>query len=163
MAKRGKRATKIIKAPNSRTRQDIRRILRKAGSLERYYQWGKGEQEAIEREKAQEEFDNAFLPGLAEMEKYWKHQRSPEAKRIFKQRTREQGRKERLLPRKEIIGATIEAFWKEPDRSNLDQIKDPAARAAWENWRSQSLGQSKEAIKQRWIRKLREGKFKPPR
>jgi len=160
MAKRGKRATKVT-APSRRTREDIRRVLRKAGSLEKYYQWGREEQEAIEREKAQEDFDNAFLPGLAFMEdNFWKHQRSPEAKRIFKRRTREQGRQEKLLTREEIIRATIRAFREYPKESDLDQIKDPAVRAAWKASKL-SLGQSENAVVQRLTRKLRA--YKPPR
>jgi hypothetical protein len=162
MAKRGKRATKV-KAPSERTRQDIRRILRKAGSLDRYCQWGREEQEAIEREKAQEDFDNAFLPGLAFMdENFWKHERSPEAKRSFRRRAREQGRQEKLLTREEIIDATMKAFWENPKASDLDLIEDDAVRAAWKNSKL-SMGQSPKAAARRLIRKLREGKSKPPR
>jgi hypothetical protein len=161
MAKRGKRANKI-KAPGNRTRQDVRGVLRKAGSLERYYQWGREEQEVIEREKAQEDFDNAFLRGLTFMEEnFWKHQRSPEAKRIFRQRTRKQGRQERLLTREEIIRAQIRALRQDPKKADLDLIEDPAVRTAWKNWKL-SLGQSENAVVKRLIRKLREGKYKPP-
>jgi len=156
MAKRGKRANKI-KVPGERTRQDIRRILRKAGSLEKYYQWGREEQEAIDRERAQEDFDNDILPGLVFMEEnFWKHQRSPKAKRIFKQRTREQSRQEKLLTREEIIRATINALWKDPKESDLAQIEDATVRAAWKNWK-RGLGQSKTAAVRRLIRKLPKG------
>jgi len=160
MAKRGKRANKI-KVPGKRTRQDIRRVLRKAGSLEKYYQWGREEQEAIEREKAQEDFDKAFLPGLEFMEEnFWKRQRSPEAKRIYRERALELGEKSTLLTREEILGKTIDALWRDPKKSDLDQIKDPNVTAAWMNWK-RGLGQSKEAVKRRLIRKLR-GRVKPP-
>jgi len=90
------------------------------------------------------------------------HQRSSEAKRIYRERALELGEKSTLLTREEILGKTIDALWRDPEKSNLDQIQDPNVRAAWENWK-RGLGQSKEAVKRRLIRKLREGRSKAPR
>jgi hypothetical protein len=54
-----------------RDSQDIRRLLRAAGSRKKLFQW-------INEESLLEEFDSALLPGLAFMEETsWKHQRSP--------------------------------------------------------------------------------------
>jgi hypothetical protein len=148
---RGKRSTKAD-ALSDRDRRDLQRILRKVG-LEKYIQLGK---EEIAR-PSPDDFDNAILPGLVLMEEQsWKYQRSREAKRIFRQRTREQGRQDKLLTREEIIRATINALRKDPPESDLDQIEDPTVRAAWKN-RKRSLGSGTEtSIVKRLVRKLRD-------
>ena len=118
MAKRrGKRAAKIARgakvgprAKTERDSEDIRRLRRAAGSWEKLHQWIKEEPSVVE------DFDDALLPGLAEMEKYWKLQRSPEARR--------KARPAKLLTREEIIRAVVDAAF--PNLS--DESKDALVR-----------------------------------
>src|SRR5262245_47610507 len=141
MAKRGKKAAKV-NTPTDRDRQDIRRLIRKAGSREQLIKW-------INAEYLLEDFDNAFLPGLAIMEETsWKYQRLPEARRVFKQRILELRQQEKdpnkrinyPFTREEIIRLTVRPF--------LPELKELG------------LAQSEDAITRRLIRKLR--KYKPP-
>jgi hypothetical protein len=135
MAKRGEKAAKV-NAPTERDRQDIRRLLRKAGSREQLFKW-------INAESLPEDFDNANLPSLALMEEQlWKYQRSPEAKRIFKRRTLELGTQERLFTREEIVRMTVEAVWKSPrvahdvlERQTIGRHPEGSSRAPHGGWR----------------------------
>src|SRR5262245_1602877 len=122
MAKRGEKGAKTS-APTEHDRQDIRRLLRKAGSREVLSKW-------IAQEPVLEDFDNAILPMLAvEEENFWKHMRTPE------------GRKFKAMTRKENILLILDAIW--------DRRKELG------------LGQSKDAVVKRLIRKLSKGGDKP--
>ena len=112
---RGKKATRTDAWGDCEDRQ-LRRLVRLKGREQL--------KKLVDGVHLPEDFDNAYLPLLAEMEKYWKHQRSPEAKRIFKQRTREQGRQERLFTREEIIRADVDRAF--PNLS--DESKDAVVR-----------------------------------
>jgi hypothetical protein len=125
---RGKRATKAD-VWTDHDSKDLRRLLQKVG-LEELIQRAKEE-----NAQPPPEADNAFLPGLAFMEEnFWKHQRSPKAKRILKQHHTH------VFTREEILRLTIRALW--ADRKEL------------------GLGQSESAVVRRLIRKLREGTSK---
>jgi hypothetical protein len=151
MAKRGKRSAKSARggkvgprANTERDSEDIRRLRRAAGSWEKLLQRIKEEPPVLE------DFDDAFLPGLAWMEEnFWKHQRSPEARRIYRQRILElrqqekdpakrvKGRIHYPATREEIVRLTVEPFWRK------------------------ELGPTKDDVVRRLIRKLR--RYKPPK
>lgn len=82
---------------------DLARLIRKAGSRDQL-------KVLVDKVCLLEDFDNAILPLLAEMEEYWKHTRSPEAKRILEKRNRETGVKMRWITREEMIRKTIDAI-----------------------------------------------------
>jgi hypothetical protein len=126
-----------------RDSQDIRRLLRAAGSRKELFQW-------IEEEQLFEDFDNSVLPGLAFMEEqFWQHERSPEARRVFRQRTLELRQQEK----KRIGGRINYPFTRE-------QIVRQYVEMAWP-----SLGPSatKENVVRRLVRKLRKHGDKPRR
>jgi hypothetical protein len=126
-----------------RDSQDIRRLLRAAGSCEKLFQWTK-------EEALLEDFDNSILPGLALLEEQlWKHQRSSEARRVFRQRTLELRQQEKD-PAKRIKGHINYPLTRE---QIIRQYVDTA-------WPDLGLGKSKEAVVRRLIRKLRT--YKPP-
>jgi len=145
MAKRGKKAAKV-NTPTDRDRQDIRRLIRKAGSREQLIKW-------INAEYLLEDFDIAFLPSLAIMEETsWKYQRSPEARRVFKQRILELRQQEKD-PNKRIKGRINYPFTRE-------EIIRLTVRPFLPELKELGLAQSEDAITRRLIRKLR--KYKPP-
>ncbi|PWT93562.1 MAG: hypothetical protein C5B56_00565 [Proteobacteria bacterium] len=146
MARRtGARGGKVgRRAKTERDSQDIRRLLRAAGSRKELLRW-------IEQEPLLEEFDNSILPVLASYEEQlWRHLRSPEARRRAKQKLTaaldrlwiRTSAGSRVITREEFVPAYINVLW--PDRKDL------------------GLGNSKEAVVRRLIRKLRERKSKAP-
>ncbi len=124
-----------------RDAQDIRRLLRAAGSREELFQW-------IKEEALLEDFDNSILPGLAFMEEqFWKHERSPEARRVFRQRILELRQQEKN-PAKRIGGRINYPFTREQIvRQYVEAARLP----------------NKEATVRRLVRKLREYGDKPRR
>jgi hypothetical protein len=129
------------RAKTERDSQDIRRLLRAAGSREKLFQW-------IEEEPLLEDFDNSILPGLAFMEEqFWKHERSPEARRVFRQRILELRQQEKN-PAKRIKGRINYPFTREQIvRQYVEAARLP----------------NKEATVRRLVRKLREYGDKPRR
>jgi hypothetical protein len=123
-----------------RDSQAIRGLLRAAGTREKLFQW-------INEETLLEDFDNAVLPGLALMEEYWKHQRSKEARRVFKQRILELRQQEKD-PTKRIKGRINYPFTR---KQIIRQIVDMAG---------PDLALGKNPV-ERLLRKLRT--YKPPK
>lgn len=129
------------RAKTERDRQDIRRLLRAAGSREELARW-------ISQEPVLEDFDDRILPGLAFMEEWvWRHQRSPKARRAFKQHVLELRQREKD-PTKRIGGRINYPFTRE-------QIIRWHVDAVWPDRKELGLGNSKEAAVHRLIRKLR--------
>jgi hypothetical protein len=134
---------------------DARRLLCIfGGNLEKMIQWFK---EEIVPSPSPEDFDNAFLPGLAFMEEqFWKHQRRPENKRVFRQRILELRQQEKD-PAKRIKGRINYPFTRE------EIIRHYIVEPAWEHRKELGLGGgTKKAVVKRLVRKLRESRYKAP-
>ena len=138
---------KFARAQTERDRQDIRRLLRAAGSREELLRW-------ISQEPLLEEFDNSILPALKlHEEQLWRHLRSPEVRRRVEEKlaaalnrlgiTRVSAGY-RVITRETYVRCLVEAL--EPDRKEL------------------GLGNSKSAVVRRLIQKLRKSTTadKPP-
>jgi len=144
----GARGGKVrARAQTERDRQDIRRLLRAAGSREELLRW-------ISQEPLLEEFDNSILPALKlHEEQLWRHLRSPEVRRRVEEKlaaalnrlgiTRVSAGY-RVITRETYVRCLVEAL--EPDRKEL------------------GLGNSKSAVVRRLIQKLRKSTTadKPP-
>jgi hypothetical protein len=123
-----------------RDQQDLRRLLRVAGGREGLI-W------EIDQELARprpEDLDDALLPGLIFMEEnFWKYERSPKARRIYKQRVLELRQQEKD-PSKRITGPVRGPMTRE---ENVRMTVNAAWQKGW--------GQSKEQTVRRLTNKLR--------
>ena len=155
--KTGTRGKKVSpRAPTKRDYDDAQRLLRIfGGTLEKMVQWFK---EEIVPAPSPENFDNSILPLLASLEEEtWKYQRSPEAKRIFRQRILELRQQEKDPP-KRIKGRINYPFTRE------EIIRHYIVEPAWKHRKELGVGGgTKTSVVKRLVRKLRDRKYKPPK
>lgn len=125
----------MAKRPTDRDRQDIRRLLRHAGSREALAQW-------IAQEPMFEDFAAAILPMLAdEEENSWKHMRTPEGRKFARRRWDEQpfdpetkealksGKlKVKIMTREQNIRMILDAIWDQRKELGLGQSKEAAVK-----------------------------------
>jgi hypothetical protein len=105
---RGKRATRAD-AWGSPEDAQLRRLIRIKGRAQL--------KKLIDEAYLPEEFDEACLPFLEEMEKYWKHQRSPEARRKARP-----SKLYRLWTREEIMRADVDKAFPHLSNESKDAV-----------------------------------------
>jgi hypothetical protein len=112
MAKRGKKIER--RKQTSRDYEDVRRLLRAAGSLDEYIRWGK---EAWERLSASD-FDDLVLRDLEFMDENWTYHRQAPMRGLTARQTR--------------VRTFVQALWK----PSLGQPKEAVVKRILDKYRA---------------------------